>query len=163
MKTFIDIPPEKITRGVIMSMMDTEFPVVECFVEGDHNIIPVACLNGLPIPWNVFVILFCTRFSKDRVKGSAPWVLEKKKARKDDDPPEPDPIMDCWDKIDIPANMRKFIEENRAGGSDDIMKAQIDLLFERHIMKEVPQDSFQRLVTEIDRIYSHSFANPVTI
>lgn len=155
-----DIPTKLITRGIIMSMMDTDYPVVECFTNGS-KVVPVACLNGLPFPFDRFIFHFCNRFSPGETQRLAPWEFKKDPTVVYD--PETDELMKFWGTLDIPENARNFIANYKERGSESVMIEQISLLYERHCKKENPQESFLKMVNEVDRVYGNSFNQPVTI
>jgi hypothetical protein len=145
-----------------MSMMDPEYPVVECYTNGE-DVFPMACLNGLPIPYNTFVFYFLHRYSP-KVKKAVPWAFKSNPDQELSEAElEADEILQFWESIDIPENMRKVVAKGRKLGSKHIIEEQISVMFERHIKKETPQDSFLKMVSEIDRIYANSFRDPVTI
>lgn len=153
-----------VTAGCIVSMMDDERPFIHSFTNGER-VQTIAFVNGLPIPFNLFVLILCTRMAPNRVAAQVPTrVRASERIILTDD--ENRRLAKFWRGIDLSAEMRERVAATQDGWDEwkpvDAAKTVVNLMLSKHMTgeDETSRERYVELIQKIDEDYAASLIDP---
>lgn len=141
-----------------MSLFDDEFPVIETFTDGE-DILPVAYLHGLPMPYNVFILYLATRMAPQRTKGQMEKLYENGQFML----PSDGELLRTWERCTLPPGMAEKVAA-KATASLMVRLAVVELF--KKVDKtdtDEAKDACRDLINRIEANYASSLISPERI
>lgn len=154
------IPVDSILRGTIVSIMETDRPFIETFnVEGE--IISIAYIAGLPIPFNTLIQFMAMRFAPNTSKSMMPsrysqgTVFEMTKV-------ERRRLTSFWKNVEMSPEVRALTKDDREQMPSIVISKKVEELFQKYINYETVEP-FKELIRRIDEDYGSSLLDPIQV
>lgn len=155
--------PKALLRGSVLSIVDTERPVIETFTDG-KTVMPFAFLAGVPIPYNIFMLFMSLRFAP---KCSQSMLLSRYENGEFCLPVEDHlKLTNLWCLCELPPAIKAMVGgEMRPWTANHIIRGLVTDLYIKHIVADDDSSkiSFQRLIRRIDEDYVSSLIDPVRL
>lgn len=152
-----------LTRGSVISVVDTERPVIETFADGE-KLVPFAFLAGVPIPYNIFMLFMALRFAPNR---SQAMMEDRYDGGEFFLPPDDHQnLTTLWSLCELPQPIKDEIgHAMKPWTANRLIRRLVDELYTKHMEgdDESAKASFQTLIRRIDEDYTSSLIDPVKI
>lgn len=156
------IPVEAIRRGTVISIMETDRPFIETF-DVDGEIIPIAYIAGLPIPFNTLIQFMAMRFAPKTSKAMMPsryshsysYIFEMTKA-------ERRKLTGFWKNIELSPEVRELTKDDREQMPSIVISQKVEELFQKYSNNETVEP-FKELIRRIDEDYGSSLLDPIQV
>ncbi len=152
------IPADTLNRGIILSIVETERPVIESFTDGE-SIYTMAFLKGTPIPFNVLVLYMSMRFAPQRARGQMEKLYENSVFKF----PQEEEVIQLWNRVEVPQDTRKYMESS--GTANNAVMGLVNEMFTKLMNSEAEETtaSFRSLIHRIEDDYESSLIEPEKI
>lgn len=155
--TIDQLSPEILRRGTILSIVETDRPVIESFTNGSE-VYSMAFLKGIPMPYHVLVLYMAMRFAPHRSKGQMPAFYEINTFQL----PMDGMLKKLWDRVELSPDTRTKISGHSRAGS--VVENLVGELYSKMINeKEGTEESttlFRSFIQRIEDDYQSSLIEP---
>lgn len=155
------IPVEAIRRGTIISIMETDRPFIETF-KVDGEIIPIAYIAGLPIPYQTLIQFMAIEFAPNTSKSMMPSRYSKSGTVFEMTAGERFNLSNFWDNVELSPEVRNSVSVPTEQMPSVVIAKKVSDLFQKYRNYETVEP-FKELIRRIDEDYKSSLLDPITV